>query len=466
MRIRNAKFNAIWIEKFDVNPLEAWCILGFDCSDLEDFFRLVSGETGEDVQADQIDLLDGVGIVSFKKQQELYESELKKDDTDFMDKLDPGTLAGTFLTNPEHHDELIDAFGMKTSMNKGYRQLSTGQSRKLMLLSQITKGLSSLVIQSPYDGLDLTSRQELDRVLFYLHNQKNQLIIFVNNMADIPAWCTHLAVLSDGRLMVQGTRQKIMACFDRNPYKRFPDFQAQVKDLSVIRANEPGKSPGYGHRAELVRLNNGFAAYGGLTIFKHLSLTINQGDHTLVTGPNGSGKSTLLQVITGDHPSCYQNDLRIFGTQRGTGESIWDLKQHMGIVSSDLHRNYRVPVSTLHCILSGLFDSIGLYRQYSRHQEQKAFAWLDRMNMISEADTPFQQLGYAGQRLVLIARALVKVPKLLILDEPTQGIDEFNRTAVLDFLKDVAKEELCTILYVSHREDEFRSFFRQSIKLG
>jgi len=466
MKIRNAKFNTIRIEKFNVNPLEAWCILSFNCSDLEDFFRLISGETGEDVQADQIDLPDGVGIVSFKKQQDLYESELKKDDTDFMDKLDPGTLAGTFLTNPEHHEELIDAFDMKTSMNKGYRQLSTGQSRKLMLLRQITKGLSNLVIQSPYDGLDLNSRQELDRVLFHLHNQKIQLIIFVNNMADIPSWCTHLAVLSGGRLVQRGARQKVMACLEQNQDKRFPDFQAHVKDLSVIRATELEKSPGYGHRAELVRLNNGFAAYGGVTIFKNLSLTINQGDHTLVTGPNGSGKSTLLQVITGDHSSCYQNDLRIFGVQRGTGESIWDLKQHMGIVSSDLHRNYRVSVSTLHCILSGLFDSIGLYRQYSRHQEQEAFAWLDRLNMVQEADTPFQQLGYARQRLVLIARALIKVPELLILDEPSQGIDEFNRTAVLDFLKEVAKEELCTILYVSHREDEFRSFFKQSIQMG
>ncbi len=466
MKIRNAKLNSIRIEKFDVNPLEAWCVLGFNCSDLEDFFRLISGETGEDVQADQLDLPEGLGIVSFEKQQALYELELKKDDTDFLDKLDPGTLAGDFLTNPDRHEKLIHAFDMNTSMNKGYRQLSTGQSRKLMLLSQITKGISSLVIQSPYDGLDFKSRKELDRVLCFLHKQKNQLIVFVNNMADIPSWCTHLAVLSGGRLVHQGARQKVMDCLEPYQVKQFPDFQADVKDLAVIRSTELEKSPGYGHQTELVWLNNGFAVYGGVSIFKNLSLKINQGDHTLVTGPNGSGKSTLLQVITGDHPSCYQNDLRIFGVQRGTGESIWDLKQHMGIVSSDLHRNYRVPVSTLHCIISGLLDSIGLYRQYSRQQEQQALAWLDRMNMAQNADTPFQHLGYAGQRLVLVARALVKVPKLLILDEPTQGIDEFNRTAILEFLEEVAKEKLCTILYVSHREDEFRSFFRQTIQMG
>ena len=68
--------------------------------------------------------------------------------------------------------------------------------------------------------------------------------------------------------------------------------------------------------------------------------------------------------------------------------------------------------------------------------------------------------------MVLIARALIKLPKLLILDEPTQGIDGINRNAILDFLEEIAREKICTILYVSHREDEYRNFFIQHIKLG
>jgi molybdate transport system ATP-binding protein len=114
----------------------------------------------------------------------------------------------------------------------------------------------------------------------------------------------------------------------------------------------------------------------------------------------------------------------------------------------------------LHCIISGLFDSIGLYRPYSNLQEQKAMTWLGRLNMDREACYPFRQLEYAQQRLVLIARALFKVPRLLIL-----GLDESNRKAVLNFLEDVAKEDLCTILYVSHREDEYRSFFNQHLRM-
>jgi molybdate transport system ATP-binding protein len=214
-----------------------------------------------------------------------------------------------------------------------------------------------------------------------------------------------------------------------------------------------------------VYLKNGSAGYEGKPIFTDLNLKIHTGDHTLVTGPNGCGKSTLLQLITGDHPACYQNDLRIFGIQRGTGESIWELKKKMGIVSPDLHRNYFVPGTALHCIISGLFDSIGLYQKYTRQDEHQAQKWLERTGLIREAHTPFRQLGYASQRLVLIARALIKMPRLLILDEPTQGLDELNRKAVLDFLEQVAREKLSTLLYVSHRQDEFRPFFKYRIQL-
>ena len=466
MKIRNATLNKISIKRFDAHAEDAWFVWGSNRSGLEEFFRLISGEAGEDAMADQLDLPADIGIVSFKKQQELYESELKKNDTDYMDKLDPGTLSMTFLENIEKYENLIEAFGMTGSLDKGYRQLSTGQSRKLMILSQISKGVSCLVIQSPYDGLDPKTCREMNKALFHLHQQKSQLIIFVNNKDDIPSWCTHVGVMSEGRLAHQGKRQKIMEILEQKADTQSPDFQVSVQDLYKTLVKGPKKNPEHKHQIHLVQLNRGFAGYEGLTIFKDLSLSISQGDHTLITGPNGCGKSTLLQVITGDHPACYQNDLKIFGIQRGTGESIWDLKQHMGIVSSELHRNYNVPGTSLHCIISGLFDSIGLYRQYNTQQEQKAMSWLGRLNMDGEASTPFSRLEYGRQRLVLIARALIKLPRLLILDEPTQGLDESNRKAVLNFLGDVVKEDLCTILYVSHREDEYRSFFSQHLRMG
>ncbi len=136
------------------------------------------------------------------------------------------------------------------------------------------------------------------------------------------------------------------------------------------------------------------------------------------------------------------------------------------MVSPDLHRNHYIPGSSQQVVLSGLFDSIGLYQKPDKTQQQLALKWLHRLGMEEKARQPFRQLTYAQQRLLLIGRALIKVPQLLLLDEPTQGLDQANRAALLDLLEGVAAEQLCTILYVSHREDEYRTFFQQHLVMG
>ncbi len=448
----------MYISQFQVLPGQAWCIWGTNRSGMEDFFSLVS-EKKMDVTADILALPERLGVVSFKNQQEIYEAELKKDQTDFLDRLDPGTLARDFLKDPAKHAGLIQAMDMTACLDQGYRQLSSGQARKLVILAQITKGVSCLVIQAPFEGLDHESCKELDKALFHLFSRKIQLLLFVHNQTDIPSWITHLAIVANGRLKDQGPAEQMLQIIRSNPAPA--DFTATVQDLDRTQ-NSVREKPG---PACLIQLHKGSAGYGGLPVFTDLDLEVNQGDHTLVTGPNGSGKSTLLQVITGDHPACYTNDLTIFGIRRGTGESIWDVKQHMGIMGSDLHRNFRVPGSVLSCILSGLFDTIGLYSQVTPAQERLAFNWLERLGLKKAAATAFRDLAHADQRLVLIARALIKTPRLLVLDEPTQGLDEQNRAAILNFLADLAAEAKGTILYVSHREDEFRSFFCQHIQM-
>ncbi len=471
MKIINAKYRNLIIGQFIAAPGEAWCLVGTNRSGIDNFFTLLTREDPK-IVSDLMELPQGLGVVSFSRQQKVFEEELKKNDTDFLDKIDPGTPARSFLENPEKHTDLIKAFGMTHSMDKGYRQLSTGQARKLMLLAQITRGVSYLAIQAPYEGLDPPSCQELDRALALLHQQGIGILITVNNRKDIPDFCTHVGLIAHGHLDLMGPRTDIMAALEKKLDREDPDFQVSVNELIQDQSNtETWEPPESGSKkktrnvTELVRLKNGSAGYGGNTLFTGLNLRIHTGDHTLVTGSNGCGKSTLLQLITGDHPACYQNDLRIFGTQRGTGESIWELKKEMGIVSPDLHRNYFVPGNTLDCIISGIFDSIGLYQKYTHQNKHQAIKWLERTGLIQEAQTPFRQLSYANQRLVLIARALIKVPRLLILDEPTQGLDDLNRKAVLNFLEQVAQESVSTLLYVSHRQDEFRDFFKYRIQL-
>jgi molybdate transport system ATP-binding protein len=457
----NAAAGKLSIDRFSAGPGEAWCIFGSIHSGIHEFFRLVAGEL-PGISADVLELPQNPGIVSFKKQQAIYESELKKDDTDFMDRMDTGTPAREFILDVKTHNGLIKALDLTKCLDQGFRELSTGQVRKLMLISEFSKNPSCLIIETPFEGLDPSSCKEVSEALEQLHRAGVMLLVFVCNRADIPSWCTHLGVMAHGGLVFQGPCATGIPWLAREMEEETPDFKASLKDLQQggpKRAAEPGEIP-------LVRLNRGFAGYRGKLVFKDLTLCVMPGRHTLVTGPNGSGKSTLLQLITGDHPACYQNDLTLFGIKRGSGESIWDLKKDMGIVGSELHRNYHVPGSALSAVLSGYFDSIGVYRQASPGQTAAAMAWLERVGLGEKARTSFRDLSFAEQRLVLIARALIKLPRLLILDEPTQGLDDLNRKAVLDFIEAVARENISTILYVSHREDEFRDFFSLHIRMG
>lgn len=216
----------------------------------------------------------------------------------------------------------------------------------------------------------------------------------------------------------------------------------------------PGNSP-------LVTMHNVTVRYGEKVILDGLCWQVNQGEHWKITGPNGAGKTTLLNLVSGDHPQAYCNDISLFGRRRGTGESVWDIKQKVGIISPDLQLGYRVSVSARLCILSGLFDSIGVYDPVSPMQRDLADQWLSYLGMTDRADRPLKQFSYGEQRMLLIARGLIKHPPLLILDEPCQGLDDHNRMKVLKLLSEFAAGSESTLLYVTHRrEDEIEGIQR------
>ena len=447
------------IDRLTVDPGQRWCFWGTARSGINEFLALLEGRLS-DWSAERYEPPDSASIISFAIQQDIFEEELRNDDSDFLDRPDPGTLVREFLPDDMLASELIDTFAMRGTLDTGYRQLSSGQSRKLLLLRAILGGAATIVIDSPYDGLDQMACRELDRVMSQLGADGPTLLVMVRNHQDIPSWCDHLALFDTGMLVTTGLRAPLLATAEE---------MAAAKSSAIFTEN-PLSQKQEGHLPHLpdrlVTLRNGFASYGTTAVFTNLDLSIDRGQHTLVTGPNGCGKSTLIHILTGDNPKCYANDLTIFGIRRGSGESIWEIKQHMGIVSPELHRSYRVPGSALQVVLSGLFDSIGLYQQVSAAQTRLGRRWLAAIDMGDRANTAFRSLSYGDQRLVLIARALIKEPPLLVLDEPTQGLDNIARRSLLDFLENVSRAGHTTILYVSHRQDEYRAFFRQHLQLA
>lgn len=456
MFIKNFQHSDINIGEFESVSSASWCFLGDNLSGIDHFPRLLSGELQAD-NVEAIELPEDPGVLSFARQQKIFEDEIRNDDSDFLDRPDPGTLVSGFIPDWQDHPDLLRAFKLDTCLDRGYRQLSSGQCRKLHLLEQLFKQPQTIIIQNPYEGLDLESGRELEIILSQLPLQGIELILLVNTVGDIPAWCSHLGLFSDGELVACGRREIVLPVI-RQHTKGAAQYSAQAAEKLLSGTREKAQQP-------LLELHDGFAAYGERILFQNLNLTISPGNHTLVSGPNGCGKSTLLDIITGDNPKCYTNDLYLFGQKRGTGESIWDIKKNMGIVSPGLHRDYRAAGTVVHVILSGLHDSIGLYKKVHTPQIRLAQQWLDWIKLSDKSRRSFQSLSYAEQRLVLICRALIKLPRLLILDEPSQGLDDYYRHTLLDMLEKVAEKELSTILFVSHRRDEWRPFFRQHVQL-
>ncbi len=418
--IENFSHPRLSLPKLGIQQGESWCIYGSTSSGATILLQLLAG-TLKEYSATTLLLPAKLNCVSFAKQQQLFEEELAKDDSDFLDYPDPGTLVREFLPDWKRYRQLLQALDMERCLDTGYRQLSSGQSRKLIFLMALAQPSSCLALENPFTGLDQQSRREIADYLKRQTSPEQNLLLFINNRNDLVSWCewcSHLAVIDRGKLLyadimpAEKTRNSMLDSITRQ-HAPLPTYQKK----STVK--------------ELVSLQNGFANYGEKQIFSGLNLQIKSGDHTLVTGHNGCGKSTLFDMITGDNVLCYSNNLRMFGRRRGSGESIWQLKKEMGIVSPALHRDHRRVGSCLEVVLSGFFDSIGLYSKVTQTEITRAREWLSSTGLTDLANTPFRHIEYGKQRLVLIARALVKEPQLLMLDEPTQGLDDSYREMLL-----------------------------------
>ena len=441
------------IDALHIEQGQAWCIINKNGSYEDQLLALFDHELPESC-AEQCDLPTHSAVISFQSLQQIYQRELDIDETDMRDEIDLGTPVQDFLPKEQHQHPLIDTLNMRHKMTTGFRQLSTGESRKVQILQAVLEGANFIVLENPFDSLDSQSNQQLEHSLQLLQQQGISLVMLLNNQQDIPDWIEHFACLHAGQLTLlnDATRADDIQQF----------FAVEQHEIDWPAAQTPLED--YQHEF-LCELKNCTVTFGGKDVFRDLSVLIKPLEHTLITGANGSGKSTLLQLITGDCPQCFSNQVTVFGHRRGSGESIWDIKQHIGIISSDLHRSYRVSCNAITAVVSGFHDSIGLYQSVSEGQIELARHWLAMVGLSAQENTPLQQLSHGEQRLVLIARALVKSPLLIIMDEPTQGLDETNRDLVLRFVNKLASNKHTTILYVSHREDEHLPLFRHRVAL-
>ncbi|MDD3814876.1 MAG: ATP-binding cassette domain-containing protein [Desulfocapsaceae bacterium] len=445
------------ISQWTIETQQRWCLIGTTGSGKSQLARIFQEPEKMVFQSRLFEVPPSCLCVGLEAQQAQLEAELYDDDTDFMDQIDQGHTGLELLqqTGAENAAirQVVEQFKITDLLEKGYRVLSSGETRKLLIARALLAKPDLLILDEPFEGLDKESSQSLADFLVDLKEQQ-ALLMFVSQLQDVQEWHTHIGVLHKGRLLAQGEKDRIMNNDSLQTLFHFDsgNLLALPPALSAPVTFDP-----------LFHMRNCKVRYGEVIQFQNLNWVLRPGEHTIISGPNGSGKSTLLQLITGDHPQCFNNGLTAFGYQRGSGESIWDIKKHIGLVSGALHQDYRVPGNALTVVASGLYDSIGVYRSVSDKEKRIAHQWLAFIGLKEKADIAFKELSWGEQRLVLIARALIKYPALLILDEPTLGLDDQNRLMVLACLERIAGLGASTMLFVSHRQDEHLKIFRKHL---
>lgn len=334
--------------------------------------------------------------LSFEQLQKLVSDEWQRNNTDM---LGPGEDDTGRTTAEIIQDEVKDAprcmqlaqqFGITALLDRRFKYLSTGETRKTLLCQALMSEPDLLILDEPFDGTDVASRQQLAERLASLHQSGITLVLVLNRFDEIPEFVQFAGVLADCTLAETGAKEELL----QQALVAQLAHSEQLEGVQLPEPDEPSARHALPTNEPRIVLNNGVVFYNDRPILNNLSWQVNPGEHWQIVGPNGAGKSTLLSLITGDHPQGYSNDLTLFGRRRGSGETIWDIKKHIGYVSSSLHLDYRVSTTVRNVILSGYFDSIGIYQAVSDRQQKLVQQWLDILGIDKRtADAPFHSLS-------------------------------------------------------------------------
>ena len=327
--------------------------------------------------------------------------------------------------------------------------VSTGEMSRVLIARQLIRQPRMLVMDEPFEGLDPNGRQALVNMLGRLADSGLPMLLITHRPEELFPAITHVLTIDDGQMVAAGP-------IDRQPRR----FKAAVNvDDKSSHGQWLGRDPfAWRHgrifsSVPLVEMRAVTVHYGQTTVLENFSWTMKEGENWAVNGANGAGKSTILKLITGDCLQVYANRIRLFGKDRGPAQTLGEVREHLGVVSHDLAASYQKRMTALDVVCSGFFDSVGLYRHCNAEQIDTARRCMDRMDIAGLAPTPFNQLSQGQRQMILIARAMVKSPRLLILDEPCAGLDPENRVTVLGLVEQIGCRQT-RLIFVSHHEHE------------
>lgn len=325
----------------------------------------------------------------------------------------------------------VSVFELSGLLKRPLIQLSNGENKRLQIVKSLAYQPDWLILDNPYVGLDVSGREILTKGLLSLESRGTHFIL-ISSPGDVPNFIDQVIELPS-------------------------ELDVSAKPAPLLRSVDPFEIA--------VKMEKVQIKYGTKTILSDFSWEVKRGERWAIKGPNGAGKSTLISLITADNPQAYSQNITLFDRKRGTGESIWDIKRKIGYLSPELHLYFKEGGSCFSVVASGLFDTLGLFKRLSEEQTEQVNQWMQVMGITYLAERSFLQISGGEQRMVLITRALVKNPSLLILDEPCQGLDRVQTEYLKSVLDYLAENSEMTLLYVSHYDRDIPSCVNQVLEL-
>jgi molybdate transport system ATP-binding protein len=391
--------------------------------------------------------------VTFKEDSWLfnYSRHYYQQRFNFIEPQDDLTL-DAFLRSGTHadNDSILAAahqLGIASLLSLSLIKLSNGQMRRARIARALLACPELLILDDPFLGLDVAGRAETASILGKLIRE-GMRIVLITRAEALPEWVTHVLELDQLAVRWQGPRSE----FHPEPTATFgfssPHLSSPIPHLAAV---------------PVIELRNVNVVYGERVILRDVTWTVRASERWAVLGPNGSGKTTLLSLLCGDHPQAYANDIWLFGRKRGTGESIWEIKRNIGLVSPELHLYFTEPLTAIQTAATGFFDVMTL-RRTTPEQDARVRELFHSFEIGHLGERPFARLSTGEQRLVLLIRAVVKSPPVLILDEPFQGLDSELAFRLREWLDQGLGGDQ-TLLFVSHHAEEIPRTVNRRLRL-
>lgn len=361
-------------------------------------------------------------------------------------------LGSTFdLEGVKSNCELLDLHGV---MEKRINYLSSGELRKLLISTALTSRPDLLILDNPYIGLDVDSRRVLDNALQRLAESGVNIMLLVCDPADVPTFTT--AVIPVSGMTIKPVIEVTM------PVKELRDSLMYLFDYAIDTRLIPRPLRLDNEPVEVIAsFDKCTISYGRRVIRESLDWTIRDNERWALNGPNGSGKSTLLSMINADNPARYRSNITLFDNHRGVGHSIWDIKRRIGYVSPEMRLYFSGTGDAATVIGQGLIDTVGSYVKLRPDEQAQASMWVQLLHLEPIAERPYNTLSAGERQMVLLARAMIKQPRLLILDEPMHGLDYGRKRAMRALINHFAARAdrpdspyPMSLIYVTHNPEE------------